>query len=181
MDGPDAAGQNRPDARRDAWIVRAIEWLLLLSRWLMVPLLFALLAFPAYISYWLWLDVVKIAENWDSIDRVNLILKALHSVDLVLVAALVLTVALSIYEETVSRLDVGDERPAWLGKLDSSGLKLKVALSILAIATIELLTSAFEIDKVSNRVLSWGLAIYAMFLLGTMVIVVALRLSSKSH
>ena len=162
-------------------IVRAIEWLLLLSRWLMVPLLFSLLAFPVYISYWLWLDVVKIAKTWDSVDRIDLILKALHSVDLVLVAALVLTVALSVYEETVSRLDVGGERPSWLGKLDSSGLKLKVALSILAIATIELLTSAFEIDKVSDRVLSWGLAIYAMFLLGTMVIVVALRLSSRSH
>ena len=161
--------------------MRAVEWVLLLSRWLIVPLLIALLTFPAYISYWLWVDVVGIARNWASIDRVDLILKALHSVDLVLVAALVLTVALSVYEETVSRLDVGGERPNWLGKLDSSGLKLKVALSILAIATIELLTSAFEIDKISDRTLSWEIAIYLMFLLGTMVIVAALRLTSRSH
>ena len=181
MDVPDAASPALPTSQQDPLIVRAIEWTLLLSRWLMVPLLFSLLAFPAYITYRLWLDVGYIAKTWDSVDRVDLILKSLHSVDLVLVAALVLTVALSVYEETVSRLDVGGERPSLLGKLDSSGLKLKVALSILAIATIELLTSAFEIDKISNRTLGWGLAIYAMFLLGTMVIVAALRLSPKSH
>lgn len=180
MDVSDA-DQARSIPRRDPLIVRAIEWLLLLSRWLMVPLLFSLLAFPAFITYRLWLDVVSIVKAWDSVDRVDLVLKALHSVDLVLVAALVLTVVLSVYEETVSRLDVGGERPGLLGKLDSSGLKLKVALSILAIATIELLTSAFEIDKISDRTLGWGLVIYAMFLLGTMVIVAALKMSSKPH
>lgn len=68
----------------------------------------------------------------------DVILALLTLVDLVLVANLVLMVVFSGYENFVSKIDVHDhpDRPEWMGKLDSGGLKLKLIASIVAISSI---------------------------------------------
>jgi uncharacterized protein (TIGR00645 family) len=73
----------------------------------------------------------------------DLVLSVLSLIDIVLVGSLIVMVMLSGYENFVSKLDAdtAQESPAWLGKLDSGTLKLKVAASIVAISSIHLLRS----------------------------------------
>ena len=51
---------------------------------------------------------------------------------------LLLIVIFSGYENFVSKMDVGEheDKPAWMGKVDFGGLKLKLVASIVAISAI---------------------------------------------
>ena len=53
------------------------------------------------------------------------------------------------YEIFVSKIDVADhkDRPEWMGKLDFSGLKLKVISAIVAISAIDLLKTFMNMPE----------------------------------
>ena len=107
---------------------RAIESLLLKARWVLLPLyvalLVALLAAYGLVGRELW----HMAATVGSITETELVLALLSILDLVLIANLVVMVAISSYESFVSRIETGagEDRPEWLGKMDSSNVKLKV-------------------------------------------------------
>jgi uncharacterized protein (TIGR00645 family) len=71
----------------------------------------------------------------------EVILAILTLVDMSLVANLLLIIIFSGYENFVSKIDTAghEDRPEWMGKVDFSGLKVKVIASIVAISAIELL------------------------------------------
>jgi uncharacterized protein (TIGR00645 family) len=71
----------------------------------------------------------------------DMIIGILALIDMCLVASLLLMIIFSGYEIFVSKIDVADhkDRPEWMGKLDFSGLKLKVISAIVAISAIDLL------------------------------------------
>jgi uncharacterized protein (TIGR00645 family) len=77
------------------------------------------------------------------------ILAVLTLIDLSLAANLLLIVLFSGYENFVSKLDIADseDRPSWMGKVDFSGLKMKLIASIVAISGIHLLKVFMEIGK----------------------------------
>lgn len=70
-----------------------------------------------------------------------MILTLLSLVDMTLVGGLLVMVMFSGYENFVSQLDIneGKEKLSWLGKMDATSLKNKVAASIVAISSIHLL------------------------------------------
>jgi uncharacterized protein (TIGR00645 family) len=70
-------------------------------------------------------------------------------VDLSLVANLVVIVIFAGWENFVGRLLEGaaSERPAWLGGLDLSSVKLKLIASIATIAAILILETFVHIDE----------------------------------
>ena len=61
---------------------------------------------------------------------------------LLVVASLIVMVMISGYENFVSRFDEADAEVSFLGKLDAGSLKIKVASSIVAISSIQLIVSA---------------------------------------
>ena len=71
----------------------------------------------------------------------------LSLIDMSLAANLLLMVIFSGYENFVSKMDVADhpDRPAWMGKVDFSGMKLKLIASIVAISAIHLLKAFMEV------------------------------------
>jgi uncharacterized protein (TIGR00645 family) len=75
------------------------------------------------------------------------ILMALSLIDLSLTANLVIVVILSGYENFVSRIDTvrDTDRPSWMGRVDFSGLKMKVIGSIVSISAIALLRTYLEL------------------------------------
>jgi uncharacterized protein (TIGR00645 family) len=95
------------------------------------------------------------------------ILLVLSLIDLSLAANLVLIVVFSGYESFVSKIDTGDhaDRPDWMGKVDFSGLKLKLLASIVAISAISLLKSFMVLGEggVSQGTLMWQVAIHLTF------------------
>src|SRR5579862_374862 len=97
------------------------------------------------------------------------ILLALSLIDLSLAGNLLLIVIFSGYENFVSRIEVGDEadRPAWMGTLDFSGLKMKLIASIVAISAVALLRAFMGLAErgvePDPAKLSWMIGLHLTF------------------
>jgi len=74
-------------------------------------------------------------------------------------------VMISGYENFVSQLDIDEskEKLNWLGKMDSSSLKMKVAASIVAISSIHLLRVFMDAQNISTDYLMWYVIIHMTF------------------
>jgi len=105
----------------------------------------------------------------------KLILVILSMVDMALVGGLIVMVMFSGYENFVSQLNIDDgaEKLSWLGKLDASSLKQKVAASIVAISSIHLLQKFMglsnDIDKPLDEVrIMWYVIVHLTFVLSAL-------------
>lgn len=146
---------------------RVIEQLMYRSRWILAPiylgLSLALLALGVKFFQEAWhllTDILSIAEA-------DLVLVVLSLIDMAMVGGLIVMVMMSGYENFVSQLDVeeGEEKLGWLGKMDSSSLKMKIAASIVAISSIHLLKIFMNVAKTDNDKLLWYTIIHLTFVL----------------
>ena len=65
-----------------------------------------------------------------SMDFKSLLLFVLHMIDMALIGNLVLMILFAGYENFVSKIGAAresEDKPAWMGKVDFSGLKLKIS------------------------------------------------------
>lgn len=93
-------------------------------------------------------------------------LEVLALLDLALLGNLILIVVFAGYENFVSKIESAEnsvDRPEWMGKVDFSGLKLKLIGSLVAISVIELLKDFMEADHHVNDGLKWRIAIHLVF------------------
>ncbi len=119
---------------------RKIENWLLAARWLLVPFYVVLLVALVPLFFMLIREFRHLMPLAFGGPETDVVLAMLSMLDLVLLANLVMMVAVSSFESYVSRIEVsGHDKPEWLGKLDSGGVKVKVAVSITLIAAVNLL------------------------------------------
>ena len=141
------------------------------SRWILAPFYLGLvlgivLLFIKFIQK-LWFMIANIFVSTEA----DVIIGILILVDIALVASLLLIIIFSGYEIFVSKIDTAehDDRPEWMGKIDFSGLKLKVIGAIVAISAIDLLKSFMNIsDELSEGEadkLMWKVIIHMTFVL----------------
>jgi len=137
---------------------RTIESLLYASRWMLAPIYLGL-------SVGLVLLGIKFFE-----EVLHALPSVLALVDMALVGGLLVMVMLSGYENFISSIDIkeGQEKLAWLGKLDSGSLKQKVAASIVAISSIHLLQAFMNAQRISNDKLMWYVIIHLTFVLSAL-------------
>lgn len=113
------------------------------------------------------------------------IIQVLELLDLSLLANLVLIVAFSGYENFVSKIDVAEnhvDRPSWMGRLDFSGLKLKIIGSIVAISLVELLQDFLNVSQAMDfNVEFWRIALHLTFVFTGLVFAVMEIFSEKRH
>ena len=72
------------------------------------------------------------------------------------------------YENFVSKIGVAqnsEDKPSWMGKVDFSGLKLKLIASIVAISGINLLEAFMNISSKTDQELKWMVLIHIVFIL----------------
>src|SRR5215470_14843634 len=133
---------------------RVIERFILGARWLLLPLYAALLLSVIGLYVMVGRELIHLVEGLPQVTETDLVLSILALLDLVLIANLLVMVAVSSYESFISRIHSAEEadKPEWLGKLDSSNVKVKVALSIVMISAIHLLR-AFMNDQNTERLL----------------------------
>ncbi|OGI38680.1 MAG: hypothetical protein A2140_10540 [Candidatus Muproteobacteria bacterium RBG_16_62_13] len=125
-------------------IENLLETLIFNSRWLLAPFYFGLVIGIGLVLIKFGQELIHIVWPVEQLLAMNesaLILAVLTMVDMSLVANLLLIIIFSGYENFVSKIDTGghEDRPEWMGKVDFSGLKIKVIASIVAISAIELL------------------------------------------
>ena len=122
----------------------ALEVVIFNSRWLLAPFYLGLVLGIVMILVKFTQELLHIAWPLSTLlssKESDLILAVLTLVDMSLVANLLLIIIFSGYENFVSKIDTAghEDRPEWMGKVDFSGLKVKVIASIVAISAIELL------------------------------------------
>jgi uncharacterized protein (TIGR00645 family) len=118
----------------------------------------------------------------------EVVLSILGLVDITLVANLLIMVIFSGYENFVSKIDVAnhEDRPDWMGKVDYSGLKLKLIGSIVAISAIDLLKafmhqSTSGIEHLSNSQMAWMVGIHFTLILSGVLFALMDKLAESTH
>lgn len=146
---------------------KAIEKTIFTSRWLMAPFYLGLSVMLGVLMIKFVQELIHIAPGVLQAKETEIILASLTLIDLSLAGNLILMVVFSGYENFVSKIDVADheDRPDWMGKVDFSGLKLKLIASIVAISGIHLLKSFMNIEHMNKDDLMWLIILHMAFVL----------------
>jgi uncharacterized protein (TIGR00645 family) len=112
-------------------------------------------------------EIIHVVPHILEKTEAELILLVLALIDLALVGGLLVMVMFSGYENFVSRLDIDEsaEKLSWLGKMDTTSLKNKVAASIVAISSIHLLKIFMDAENIADNKLMWYVLIHLTFVL----------------
>jgi len=158
------------------------------ARWLMAPMYLGLVVALAMLVVVFIRETAYYAPQVLVMTSEDAILAILTLIDLTLAANLLLIVLFSGYETFVSKLDIAEnqDRPAWMGTVDFSGLKLKLVASIVAISGISLLKRFMEIGEVNPEVpfdptqLRWMVVIHITFVISGVLLALMDWLTARS-
>jgi len=156
---------------------RLVARLLLVSRWLLVPLYLGLALLLLLFIVQFFSELVHLVLSLVDRTEVNLTLEALRLVDVVLVAGLVVMVMISGFENFLGAIDLGDKRNelAWLTELDAGSIKVKIVGAISVISSIYLLEQLFALDQVGDGKLIWLVLLQLVFVVTTLVLALTER------
>ena len=147
-----------------------VERVIFASRWILVVFYAGLGAALFIYAISFGMKFYKVAINMPSMTDADMILSMLALIDAALVASLLVMVMLSSYENFVSRFDQSTNEVAWLGKLNSGSLKIKVAASIVAISSIHLLQVFLNIDQYTSEKVMWLTILHVTFVISALLI-----------
>ncbi|MCZ8184876.1 MAG: TIGR00645 family protein [Beijerinckiaceae bacterium] len=166
-------------------IERLLEQFLFRSRWLLAPFYVMLVVSLCVLLLKAGQETVHFVVHALSATESDVILGVLALVDLTLTGSLIIIVIFSGYENFVSKIEVEDAKdwPEWMGKIDFSGLKLKLLSSIVAISGIQVLKAFMNVKNISDRDLIWLVVIHLVFVGSGLLMALTDKLSgeAKSH
>jgi uncharacterized protein (TIGR00645 family) len=163
----------RFEAELEHWVFR--------SRWLLAPffigLLLAIVALLIKFAKALW----AIGLTMFTIEGDQMVVSILSLVDYALIAALLLIIGFSGYENFVSKIGVGEheDRPAWMGKVGFSDLKIKLMGAIVAISAVELLKAFINVDDFTWQHLGWKVGIHITFVVSGVLFAITDRINES--
>jgi len=162
---------------------RFVENAMYASRWLLAPIYFGLSLAVLALSVKFFQELYHILPQIFSLTEADVILKLLSLIDMALVGGLLVMVMISGYENFVSQLDIdeGKEKLDWLGKMDSSSLKMKVAASIVAISSIHLLRMFMDAQQIENEKRMWYVIIHMTFVASAFAMGYLDKLTKPKH
>lgn len=144
---------------------RLIEHGIFASRWLLAPFYLGLLGTLAMLLVTFFMELIHFVSNIMSLHANDVILASLSLIDISLAANLVIIVVFSGYENFISKIDVADHKdmPSWKGKVDFTGLKIKLIASIVAISGIHMLKVFMDMGKYESEQIKWMVIIHVVF------------------
>ena len=167
---------NKIEATLESWVFRA--------RWLLAPffvgLLLAIIALLFKFLKALW----TLAMQVFTLSADETIIAILSLVDSALIAALLLIIGFSGYENFVSKIATGEheDRPAWMGKVGFSDLKIKLMGAIVAISAVELLKAFIDVGKdpaLTWDMLAWKVGIHLTFVVSGVLFAITDRITES--
>ncbi len=152
------------------------------SRWLLAPFYIGLIGALMVLLVVFCKELWGFMSNFDGMGANDAILACLALIDISLAANLLVIVAFSGYENSVSKIDVGDEadQPSWKGKVDFTGLKIKLVVSIIAISGIHLLKVFMDIKKYTESEVYWMVIIHLVFMVSGLLLALTDHLIVRS-
>jgi len=162
---------------------RLIEKILFSSRWILAPVYVGMSLALIALGVKFFQELFHVLTHTLSMPESEIVLTILTLIDMVLVASLVVMVMFSGYENFVSRIEIENntEELGWLGKLDANTLKLKVAASIVAISSIQLLRAYMDALDTPNDKLLWYVIVHLTFVVSAVLMGVLDKISFSGH
>lgn len=144
---------------------KMFETLMYRSRWLLAPIYLGLSLAVLALAIMFFRELAHLVVEIPTIAEADMVLLILSLIDMAMVGGLLVMVMMSGYENFVSQLDISDdeEKLSWLGTMDSSSLKAKIAASIVAISSIHLLKIFMGASQYNNDQLKWYVIIHLTF------------------
>ncbi len=146
-------------------IEKTLERGMYATRWVLAPIYMGLSLALVALGIMFFKEVFHLLTIIFTVTETDLVLVVLSLIDMALVGGLLVMVMFSGYENFVSALDVAEdtEKLSWLGKLDTSSLKNKVAASIVAISSLHLLKVFMNAINIPDNKLMWYVLIHLTF------------------
>jgi uncharacterized protein (TIGR00645 family) len=166
---------------------QVLERVLFNSRWLMAPfylgLTLAMIVLIGIFVYEIAHVIPMLMHSSSERIETDILLWLLSLIDLSLAGNLVVMVVLAGYENFVSKMEVANhpDRPDWMGKIDFSGMKLKLIASIVAISAIYLLRAFMSVGQFSDTQLMWLVIIHLVFVVSGVLLALMDFIAEKSH
>ena len=149
----------------------AAEYVILASRWLLVVFYLGLTAALGLYAISFMKKLWEYFSHVMELEETEAILKILSLIDASLVASLVVMVIISGYENFVSKFDNAEGGElSFLGKIDASSLKIKVASTIVAISSIHLLQIFLNADKYTDSKIMWLTIVHMAFVFSALLL-----------
>lgn len=145
-----------------------VERVLFGGRWLLAPLYVGLLLSLVPLIYRFFIEFIHLMEGIATLEMQAITLKILELLDVVLLGNLIIIVIFAGYENFVSKINVATDsidRPHWMGRVDYSGLKIKLIGSLVAISVIELLKDFMMEGAYDDKTQMWRIIIHVTFVL----------------
>ena len=179
----------------------ALPRLIFASRWLQLPLYLGLIAAQAVYVFHFWVELVHLIEaafgsqaaldalvtsigykNGMTVTHLSesiTMLVVLGLIDVVMISNLLIMVIVGGYETFVSRLNLDNhpDQPEWLGHVNATVLKVKLAMAIIGISSIHLLKTFIEAgyfglpleeghteDRITEAGVMWQVIIHMAFI-----------------
>jgi uncharacterized protein (TIGR00645 family) len=156
-----------------------VESIILASRWLLVVFYLGLVVALAVYAVTFGNKLLQFLAKSLAMDEADAILSMLSLIDAALVASLVVMVIIAGYENFVSRFE-DDAEVHWLGTIDAGSLKIKVASTIVAISSIDLLQIFLDISKYPNDKLMWSTLMHLAFVFSALILAYVDKISHRS-
>ncbi|ULK97292.1 TIGR00645 family protein [Bradyrhizobium sp. I71] len=160
------------------------------SRWLQLPLYVGLIVAQAvYVLLFLKELWHLVAHSFDASEQ-QIMLVVLGLIDVVMISNLLIMVIVGGYETFVSRLNLSGhpDEPEWLGHVNASVLKIKLAMAIIGISSISLLRTFIEAGNLgttrsnfTETGVMWQVLIHMTFIVSAIGIAWVDRLSESGH
>lgn len=174
--------------------LRILPRIVFASRWLQVPLYLGLIAAQCIFTWQFLLELwhllaaaagdqsalLTVSQSKDPVPNLEItqlnetliMLTVLALIDIVMLSNLVFMIVVGGYETFVSRLrlEKHPDQPHWLGDVNTTVLKVKLAMAIIGISSIHLLKTFINADDYSEKVLLWQTVIHVVFLLSAIAI-----------
>jgi uncharacterized protein (TIGR00645 family) len=143
-----------------------VEKVIFGGRWLLAPLYVGLLLSLIPLLVRFFKDFAGLVDLTMNSDMHHITLKILELLDTVLLGNLIIIIIFAGYENFVSKINVAEQsvdRPHWMGRVDYSGLKIKLIGSLVAISVIELLKDFMQEGEFDAKREMWRLGIHITF------------------
>lgn len=167
---------------------KTLETLMFRSRWILAPMYLGLVGGLIMMLIKFVQEFIHIFSHILVSEEKEVVLSILGLVDITLVANLLIMVIFSGYENFVSKIDVAnhEDRPSWMGKVDYSGLKIKLIGSIVAISAIDLLKAFMHqstpgIEHLDNNQMAWMVGIHFVLILSGVLFALMDKLADSTH
>lgn len=161
---------------------RILERGLFASRWILAPFYVGLVGALAMLLVTFGQELVHFVTHITVMNAQDAILACLALIDLSLAGNLIIIVVFSGYENFVSKMDVGNDTDqlSWKGKVDFTGLKIKLIASIVAISGIHLLKVFMDIAKYDEAHIRWMVIIHVVFVASGVMLALMDHLVARS-